>query len=96
LKDDIARLRETVASIAAARGADAATRVSHGMRAVTDSFGSTASTVYDAGSEIATSARQHAASFASDVEATVRRNPMGTLLGTFALGMILGMMSRGR
>jgi prophage DNA circulation protein len=96
LKADIARLSETVAAIAAARGADAASRLGKGVRSVTDGVGATASNVYDAGSDIASSARQHAASFADDIEATVRRNPLGTLIATLGLGMILGMMSRSR
>jgi hypothetical protein len=41
--------------------------------------------------DITGSARRHAAAFVSDVEATARRNPMGTLLAALSLGVIVGM-----
>jgi hypothetical protein len=46
--------------------------------------------------EFATSARQHAKTFASEPEAMARRNPLGTIAGTLVVGVIVGMMTRGR
>jgi hypothetical protein len=52
--------------------------------------------VADTGSDLATSAKQHAKTFASELEATARRNPLGTIAGTLVVGVIIGMMTRGR
>lgn len=96
LKTDLARLTETVTAIASNRGARAASRVGDGVRSVTDTFSATASDAYTAGSDIASSARHHASSFAGDVEKTVRRNPLGAVLASMVLGMVVGMLSRSR
>lgn len=96
LKEDIARLTETVASIASNRGQQAASRVTDGLRGVTEGVSETASSAYAASAEIASAAKTHAKSFAGDVEDTVRRNPLGTVLAALGLGMLVGMMSRSR
>ena len=96
LKEDIARLTETVAAIASNRGQQAASRVTDGLRGVTDGVTETASNAYAAGAEIASAAKAHATSFAGDVEDTVRRNPLGTVLAALGLGILVGMMSRSR
>ena len=58
--------------------------------------GDAASGVADTSSDLATSARQHAKTFASELEAMARRNPLGTIAGTLVVGVIVGMMTRGR
>jgi hypothetical protein len=63
---------------------------------VASQVGDTAGGVAEAGSDLATSAKQRATTFASELEAMARRNPLGTIAGTLALGVIVGMMSRGR
>jgi ElaB/YqjD/DUF883 family membrane-anchored ribosome-binding protein len=47
-------------------------------------------------SDLATSAKEHAKTFASELEGMARRNPLGTIAGALAVGVVLGMMSRGR
>jgi hypothetical protein len=58
--------------------------------------GTTASGLADKGSELATSARDQAKTFASELEAMARRNPLGTIVGALLVGVVIGMMSRGR
>jgi ElaB/YqjD/DUF883 family membrane-anchored ribosome-binding protein len=55
-----------------------------------------ASGLADRGSEFATSATTHAKTFASELEAMARRNPLGTIAGALLVGVVIGMMSRGR
>ena len=55
-----------------------------------------ASGVADKSSEFATSATTHAKTFASELEAMARRNPLGTIAGALLVGVVIGMMSRGR
>jgi hypothetical protein len=52
--------------------------------------------VADKSSEFATSATTHAKTFASELEAMARRNPLGTIAGALLVGVVIGMMSRGR
>jgi hypothetical protein len=58
--------------------------------------GTTASGLADKGSELATSARDQAKTFASELEAMARRNPLGTIVGALLVGVVIVMMSRGR
>lgn len=55
-----------------------------------------ASGLVDKSSEFATSASSHAKTFASELEAMARRNPLGTIAGALLVGVVIGMMSRGR
>jgi ElaB/YqjD/DUF883 family membrane-anchored ribosome-binding protein len=63
---------------------------------VASQVGDAASGVADAGSELASSAKEHAKTFASELEGMARRNPLGTIAGVLAVGVIVGMMLRGR
>ena len=89
LKDELARLGEKFAAIPTAVDGAAPSRLSQGMRGVTDS-------VHEAGSDIAGSARDGAVAFLDELEATVRRNPRGTLIGALGVGIVLGMIARSR
>jgi hypothetical protein len=62
----------------------------------TAQVGTAASGVAEAGSELATSAKEHAKTLASELETMARRNPLGALAGALFVGVIIGMMSRGR
>jgi ElaB/YqjD/DUF883 family membrane-anchored ribosome-binding protein len=59
-------------------------------------FGTAASGLADKGSELASSAKAQAKTFASELEAMARRNPLGTIAGALLVGVVIGMMSRGR
>jgi ElaB/YqjD/DUF883 family membrane-anchored ribosome-binding protein len=55
--------------------------------------------VSDAGaaaSDMAESATQQIKTFASEIEGVARRNPLGTVAGAVIVGVIIGMMARGR
>ena len=58
--------------------------------------GTAASGLADKSSELATSAKAQAKTFASELEAMARRNPLGTIVGALLVGVVIGMMSRGR
>ena len=57
---------------------------------------SAASGVADMSSDLATSAKEHAKTFASELEGMAKRNPLGTLAGALVVGVVIGLMSRGR
>jgi ElaB/YqjD/DUF883 family membrane-anchored ribosome-binding protein len=96
LSRDVASLKETFALLASQAGGEAAKTMRNMSEAVASQVGDAASGVADTGSDLATSAKQHAKTFASELEAMARRNPLGTIAGTLVVGIIVGMMSRGR
>jgi len=72
-------------------------KTARGVRqTVASQVGSATSGVTDAGSELASAAKEHAKTFASEFESMARRNPLGTIAGALLVGVIIGMMSRGR
>ena len=96
LSRDVASLKNTFALLASQAGGEAAKTMRNMSDAVASHVGDAASGVADTGSGLATSAKQQAKTFASELEAMARRNPLGTIAGTLVVGVIVGMMSRGR
>ena len=96
LSRDVASLKNTVALLASQAGGEAAKTMRNMSDAVASQVGDAASGVADTSSDLATSARQRAKTFVSELEAMARRNPLGTIAGTLVVGVIIGMMSRGR
>jgi ElaB/YqjD/DUF883 family membrane-anchored ribosome-binding protein len=89
LKADLAHLQETVSKFATDAGGAAASTVKNVGQAVGSHVGSAAG-------EIATNATEQAKTFASELEGMARHNPLATLAGTLAVGVLVGMMTRGR
>ena len=96
LSREIASLKDTFALLASQTGGEAAKKMRNMSEALVSQVGDAAGGVADTGSDLATSAKQHAKTFASELEAMARRNPLGTIAGTLVVGVIVGMMSRGR
>jgi ElaB/YqjD/DUF883 family membrane-anchored ribosome-binding protein len=92
LSREIASLKDTFALLASQTGGEAAKK----MRNMSEALASQVGGVADTGSDLATSAKQHAKTFASELEAMARRNPLGTIAGTLVVGVIIGIMTRGR
>ena len=78
------------------RAGEAAKTIRDIGETVAAQVGTTASGLADEGSELATSAREQAKTFASELEAMARRNPLGTIVGALLVGVVIGMISRGR
>jgi len=96
LRRDVASLTDTLARLATQVGGEAAKTVRSAGQSFSAQVGSAAGAVADAGSDLASSAKQHAKTFASELEETARRNPLGTIAGALLVGVVIGMMSRGR
>ena len=96
LSRDVASLKDTFALLASQASGEAAKTMRNMSEAVASQVGDAASGVADTSSDLATSAKQHAKTFASELEAMARRNPLGTIAGTLVVGIIVGMMTRGR
>jgi ElaB/YqjD/DUF883 family membrane-anchored ribosome-binding protein len=96
LRQDMASLKSTISRFASQAGDDAAKTVRGASQTLAAQVGSAASGVADMSSDLATSAKEHAKTFASELEGMARRNPLGTLAGALVVGVVIGMMSRGR
>ena len=96
LSRDVASLKNTFALLASQAGGEAVKTMRNMSDAVASQVGEAAGGVADTSSDLATSAKQHAKTFASELEAMARRNPLGTIAGTLVVGVIIGMMTRGR
>jgi ElaB/YqjD/DUF883 family membrane-anchored ribosome-binding protein len=96
LSRDVASLKDTFALLASQVGGEAVKTMRNMRESVASQVGDAASGVADTGADLATSARQQVKTFTSELEAMARRNPLGTIAGTLVVGVIVGMMSRGR
>jgi ElaB/YqjD/DUF883 family membrane-anchored ribosome-binding protein len=96
LRRDMASLTEAVTYLASQVSDQAAKTVRNMSQIVASQVGSAASGVADTGSELASSARNQAKTLASELEGMARRNPLGTVAGALVVGVIIGMISRGR
>jgi ElaB/YqjD/DUF883 family membrane-anchored ribosome-binding protein len=96
LRADFVSLKDSLARLMSQVGGEAAKSVRNVQQSVASQVGSTASGIADAGSELAASAKAQAKTLASELEGMARRNPLGTLAGALVVGIIIGMMSRGR
>ena len=85
----MASIQQTLSKLASNAGSEA--------YKTAQSIGSTvASQVSDIASSAATGAQAQAKTFASELESMARRNPLGTIGGTLFVGIVIGMLSRGR
>jgi ElaB/YqjD/DUF883 family membrane-anchored ribosome-binding protein len=98
LQREVASLKDTFARLASQVSGEAAKTVRNVSQTVASQAGTVAGGVADAGSELASSAKEHAKTVVSELEAMARRNPLGTIAGAVLVGVIIGMisMSRGR
>jgi ElaB/YqjD/DUF883 family membrane-anchored ribosome-binding protein len=96
LRRDVASLTDTVTHLASQMSDQAAKTVRNMSQMVASQVSGAASGMADTGSELASSAKQHVKTFASELEGMARRNPLGTVAGALLVGVIIGMMSRGR
>jgi ElaB/YqjD/DUF883 family membrane-anchored ribosome-binding protein len=103
LNDDVAKLREDMAAIqktlskfASEAGNEAVKTAQNVGSAVASQVGDVASQVGAAASEYASQASQQVKTFASEMETMARKNPLGTIGATLLVGVVIGMMSRGR
>ena len=96
LSRDVASLKDTFSLLVSQAGGEAAKKMRNMDEAVSSQVSDTASGVADTGSDLASSAKRHATTLASELEAMARRNPLGTIAGTLLVGVIVGMISRGR
>ena len=88
LRKDLNSLKDTVSKFVSQAGdvsSSVATKV-----------GNAASSWAESGSDIASAATDQAKSFASELEGMGRRNPLGAMAAALLVGVMIGVISRGR
>lgn len=93
---DIASLRDSFAQFASQAGGEAAKTMRNMSQTVASQVGDAAGGAADKGADLAAAAKEQVKTFASELETMARRNPLGTIAGTLVVGIVIGMMSRGR
>jgi ElaB/YqjD/DUF883 family membrane-anchored ribosome-binding protein len=96
LREDMAAIQKTLAKFASEAGSEAAKTAQNVGSAVASQVGDVATQVGEAASEYASAATQQVKTFASEMENMARKNPLGTIGATLLVGVVIGMMSRGR
>ena len=56
----------------------------------------TASGLANTGADMASSATEQLKTFATELEGIARKNPLGALAGALAVGVVIGLIVRGR
>jgi ElaB/YqjD/DUF883 family membrane-anchored ribosome-binding protein len=88
LRKDLNSLKDTVSKFVSQAGdvsSSVATKV-----------GNAASSLAESGSDMASAATDQAKSFASELEGMGRRNPLGAMAAALLVGVMIGVISRGR
>jgi len=96
LSEDVAKLRQDIATIQQTLSKFASEAGSEAVKTAQNVGSAVASQVGEVASDVASAAKEQAKTFASEVENMARRNPLGTIGGAVLVGVVIGMMSRGR
>lgn len=82
---EIGKLRDEI-------GKDAAKTLRHAGQTV----GQAVSEAYDSGAEIAGAAGERITTFATEVQTMARKNPLGAMAAALCVGVLIGLIGRGR
>jgi ElaB/YqjD/DUF883 family membrane-anchored ribosome-binding protein len=94
IQNDLNSLKDTLSRFMSQAGTDAVKSARDATSNLAGQVGDVASNLADRGSQLASSAGDQAKTFASELEIMARRNPLGTLAGAVAIGVLIGIMGR--
>ena len=96
LRADMAKMHDILSNFASEAGGQAARTARNVGQTVVSRVGSTASGLANTTTDIASSATDQLKTFATELEDVARRNPLGALAGALAVGIVIGLIIRGR
>jgi ElaB/YqjD/DUF883 family membrane-anchored ribosome-binding protein len=96
LQEEVAGLRDTLTKYISGAGSEAAKTARDVGQSVASQVGSAASSVMEAGTTMANTASEQAKTFASEIERAARKNPLGAMAGALLVGVLIGLLGRGR
>jgi len=96
LRTQLTDLQNTVTKFISNAGNTALKSAKEATSDVASQVGTAASNIAEKGSEMANAASQQAKTLASELEKMGRANPLGTLAGALLVGVVIGLIGRGR
>ena len=96
LREDMTKMHDILSKFVSEAGGHAARTARSVSQAVASQVGSTASGLANTGAEMASSATDQLKTFATELEGIARKNPLGALAGALAVGIVIGLIVRGR
>jgi ElaB/YqjD/DUF883 family membrane-anchored ribosome-binding protein len=96
LREDMTKMHDILSKFVSEAGGHAARTARSVSQAVASQVGSTASGLATTGAEMASSATDQLKTFATELEGIARKNPLGALAGALAVGIVIGLIVRGR
>ena len=96
LRQDMAKMQDILTRFTTEAGGQAARTVRNVGHTVASQVGSTASGIATTGADMAATATQQFKTFANELEDIARKNPLGALAGALVIGVVIGLIVRGR
>jgi ElaB/YqjD/DUF883 family membrane-anchored ribosome-binding protein len=96
LRRDMAKMHEIVSKFISEAGGQAARTARNVGQTVASQMGSTASGLATTGSDMASSATEQVKTFTNELEGIARKNPLGALASALVIGIVIGLIVRGR
>jgi ElaB/YqjD/DUF883 family membrane-anchored ribosome-binding protein len=96
LRADMIKMHDILSKFVSEAGGQAARTARNVGQVVASQVSSTATGLADTGADIASSATEQLKTFATELEAIARKNPLGALAGALGVGIAIGLIVRGR
>jgi ElaB/YqjD/DUF883 family membrane-anchored ribosome-binding protein len=96
IREDMAKMHEILSKFMSEAGGQAARTARTVGHTVASQLGSTASGIAGTGSDMASSATEQFKTFTNELEGVARKNPLGALAGALLIGIVIGLIARGR
>jgi ElaB/YqjD/DUF883 family membrane-anchored ribosome-binding protein len=96
LKADMASIQQTLTKLASGAGNEAYKTAQSIGSTVASQASDLANSAVSTAQGAVNSAQEQAKTFASELEMRARANPLGTIGATLVVGIVIGMLSRGR
>jgi len=96
LRGDVAKLAETLSTLARNESEAVGSAVKQSVRRGAARAGATASGLLDEGSAALDDAKERVQSLTGDVGAAIERNPFGAVVAALGIGFVVGLLTRGR
>jgi len=96
LRADMSKMHDILSRFVSEAGGQATRTARSVGQTVASQVSSTASGLAASGADAASSATEQLKSFATELEGIARKNPLGALAGALAVGIVIGLIVRGR